>query len=213
MFRLVDVVYTYKGKNLLNHVSVDFAAGKIHGVVGHNGSGKTMLLKCISGYLEPTSGTVYLGDKKLYKDIQFPQSMGIILESPGFLPYATGYQNLMWLAGVRKKVGKDDVRHVLAVVGLDKVQNKLVGQYSLGMKQRLGIAQAIMEKPDLLVLDEPFNALDLDGVECIRSLIAELRDRGVTVLLTSHYQEDIDLLCDHVYRMENGSIMEESHYA
>ena len=118
----------------------------------------------------------------------------------------------MWLASVKKQVGKDDVRHVLEVVGLDKVQNKLVGQYSLGMKQRLGIAQAIMEKPDLLVLDEPFNALDLDGVECIRSLIAELRDRGVTVLLTSHYQEDIDVLCDHVYRMENGSIMEESHY-
>lgn len=206
MIRFVDVVCTYKEKNLLDHVTVDFAAGKIHGIVGHNGSGKTMLLKCASGYLKPTSGAVYLEDKELYRDISFPPSMGLILESPGFLPYATGYQNLMWLAAIRKQISKDDVRHALEIVGLDKVRGKLVGQYSLGMKQRLGIAQAIMEKPKLLILDEPFNALDADGVARIRRLIADLRDQGVTTLLTSHYQEDITVLCDRVYQIENGAI-------
>ena len=206
MIRLDDVVCTYKGKNLLNHVSVDFAAGKIHGIVGHNGSGKTMLLKCVSGYLKPNAGAVFLEGKELYHDVPFPTSMGLILENPGFLPYATGYQNLMWLAAIKKYIGKDDVRLVLKLVGLDKAHNKLVGQYSLGMKQRLGIAQAIMEKPKLLILDEPFNALDVDGVECIRRLIVDLRDQGVTILMTSHYQEDIAVLCDYVYHMENGSI-------
>ncbi len=206
MIRIDDIVCSYKKKVLLNHVSVELQTGQIHGMVGHNGSGKTMLLKCVSGYLKPDSGSICIDGKYLYKDIAFPPSMGIILESPGFLPYATGMQNLQWLCSIKRRARKRDIEQALETVGLLKERYKLVGQYSLGMKQRLGLAQAIMESPELLILDEPFNALDASGVEHMRNVLIQLREQGTTILLTSHYQEDIDMLCDTVHLMEAGTL-------
>ncbi len=206
MIEMDDIVCTYKQKVLLNHVSATWQRGRIHGLVGHNGSGKTMLLKCVAGYLKPDTGSIRIDGKCLYRDMAFPPSMGMILENPGFLPYATGMQNLKWLYGIRQPVQKQDIDHALDTVGLLKEKHKLVGQYSLGMRQRLGLAQAIMEKPKLLILDEPFNALDASGVEHIRKVLMQLRDQGTTILLTSHYQEDIDALCDTVHLMENGRL-------
>ena len=189
---------------VLKGVTRDFEEGKIHGIVGNNGSGKTVLMKCICGFLRPTRGKVLVRYREVGKDMDFPENMGIIIETPGFLPGLTGMKNLRLLASLQKKAGNATSADTIRRVGLDPALKKPVGKYSLGMRQRLGIAQAIMENPSLLILDEPLNGLDKHGVQEMRALIKGLRDEGKTILLASHNQGDIDELCDTVCEMDGG---------
>lgn len=189
---------------VLKSVSRDFEAGKIHGIVGNNGSGKTVLMKCICGFLLPTEGIVLVNGMRVGKDVDFPSDLGIIIETPGFLPNITGVKNLEILASLNKKIGLADIADSIRRVGLDPQSKTPVGKYSLGMRQRLGIAQAIMENPSLLILDEPMNGLDKHGVAEMRKLIKGLKNEGKTILLASHNQGDIDELCDTVCEMDAG---------
>ena len=189
---------------VLKNVTRDFEKGKIHGIVGNNGSGKTVLMKCICGFLFPDEGEVTVDGKRIGKDVDFPGDLGIIIETPGFLPNLSGRKNLEILASLNKKVGAKEIEEAITRVGLDPRMKKPVGKYSLGMRQRLGIAQAIMEDPSLLILDEPFNGLDKNGVSDMRELIRELKKEGKTVILSSHNQTDIDELCDTVCEMDAG---------
>ena len=165
---------------------MQFEKGRIHGLIGRNGSGKTMLMKCICGFVRPTSGTVQVAGKQIGKDCDFPESVGIIIETPGFIPYYSGFRNLKLLADLNKRIGKEEIRRTMLKVGLDPELKRHVRKYSLGMRQRLGLAQAIMENPDLLILDEPMNGLDK------------------AILIASHSAEDIDILCDTVCEMDKG---------
>ena len=149
-----DVSLVIKKDTILSGVSMELEQGKIYGIVGRNGSGKTMLMKCICGFVKPTDGEVTVGGKRIGKDVDFPQNVGIIIETPGFIPYYSGYRNLKILAGLRKIIGEKEIRETMRVVGLEGAENKLVRKYSLGMRQRLGLAQAMMEKPDIFILDE-----------------------------------------------------------
>lgn len=193
-------------EEILHGIDRTFEAGKIHGIVGNNGSGKTVLMKCICGFLIPDEGHVRVNGKEVGKDIDFPENMGIIIETPGFLPGVTGLKNLKLLASLRGLADEKKIRQTIERVGLDPDLKKPVSKYSLGMRQRLGIAQAIMEDPSLLILDEPFNGLDKHGVAEIRQLIRELRTEGKTILLASHNQTDIDELCDTVCEMDAGNM-------
>ena len=189
---------------ILNDVTVSLEAGKIHGLIGRNGSGKTMLMKCICGFIRPTRGVVVVDGKRVGKDVDFPKNMGIIIETPGFIPYYSGYKNLKLLAGLRNKIGKEEIIQAMERTGLDPKLKRHVKKYSLEMRQRLGLAQAIMEDPDILILDEPMNGLDKDGVVDVRRYLIDLREQGKTILIASHSSEDISVLCDSVYEMEKG---------
>ena len=191
-------------ERVLNSVSRDFEKGKIHGIVGNNGSGKTVLMKCICGFLISTEGTVTVNGKRVGRDVDFPPDLGLIIETPGFLPNLSGAKNLEILASLNKKIGLAEIADSIRRVGLDPLMKKPVGKYSLGMRQRLGIAQAIMEDPALLTLDEPLNGLDKHGVREMRDLIKGLKADGKTILLASHNQGDIDELCDTVCEMDAG---------
>lgn len=191
-------------EQVLKNVSHSFEKGKIHGIVGNNGSGKTVLMKCICGFLRPDSGTILVNHKQVGRETDFPEDIGIIIETPGFLPYLSGFQNLKILASLQKKANNHTIREVLEQVGLAPNMKKPVGKYSLGMRQRLGLAQALMEDPGLLILDEPLNGLDKHGVQHIRGIIKGLRQEGKTVILASHNQVDIDELCDTVCEMDAG---------
>lgn len=191
-------------ERVLSNVSRDFHAGCIHGIVGNNGSGKTVLMKCICGFLLPTEGKVIVNGRCVGKEVDFPSDLGIIIETPGFLPQMSGVKNLEILASLNKKIGLEEIVATIRRVGLDPHMKKPVGKYSLGMRQRLGIAQAIMENPKLLVLDEPLNGLDKNGVREMRELIKGLKAQGKTILLASHNQGDIDELCDTVCEMDAG---------
>ena len=201
----VEGVYKRFGTDtVLKDVSRSFERGRIHGIVGNNGSGKTVLMKCICGFLIPTEGEVIVNGKRVGKDVDFPPGLGLIIETPGFLPNITGVKNLEILASLNKKIGLREIAASMRAVSLDPSMNKPVGKYSLGMRQRLGIAQAIMENPSLLILDEPLNGLDKHGVREMRQLIKGLKEQGKTILLASHNQGDIDELCDTVCEMDAG---------
>jgi len=199
-----EVTKRFGKECVLHGVSRDFEAGKIHGIVGNNGSGKTVLMKCICGYLLPESGAIYVRQKQIGVDVDFPENMGLIIETPGFLPALSGVKNLELLAALRGRIGLREIAETMRRVGLDPEMRKPVGKYSLGMRQRLGIAQAIMEDPSLLILDEPLNGLDKGGVREMRELLKSLRQAGKTILLASHNQADIDELCDTVCEMDDG---------
>ena len=199
-----NVTKQYGANEVLKDVSLTCEAGKIYGLVGRNGSGKTVLLKSICGLVIPTSGEVRVWGQLIGKDVDFPENIGFIIESPGFLLQESGLTNLKQLASIRGKIGPNEIRESMNTVGLDPDLKRQVGKYSLGMRQRLGIAQAIMEKPNLLILDEPMNGLDNQGVQHIRSLLKSLKESGTTILLASHFKEDIELLCDEVYQMDCG---------
>lgn len=201
-----NICKQYREGLVLNNVSLSCDKGKIHGIVGKNGSGKSMLFKTICGFVRPTSGRVIVNGKVVGIDVDFPDNIGIMIETPGFIPYYSGFKNLKLLAELRNRIGNADIEKAMQTVGLDPRSRKLVYKYSLGMKQRLGIAQAIMEDPEILVLDEPMNGLDKSGIGEMRVFFRNLADRGKTVLLTSHNSEDIDILCDTVYEMDNGSL-------
>ena len=204
MIEVKNVNVTIGKNEILQDISAAFETGKIHGLIGRNGSGKTVLMKCICGFMKPTSGEVFVGGKQIGKEVDFAPDTGVIIETPGFVPFYSGYRNLKILAGLNHKIGKEEIEEAMRTVGLDPKLKRHVKKYSLGMRQLLGIAQAIMEKPKLLILDEPFNGLDKEGVEQMRSYFLELKKQGVTILLSSHTSEDIKLLCDTVTEMEKG---------
>lgn len=204
MIEVKNVNVTIGKNEILQDISAVFETGKIHGLIGRNGSGKTVLMKCICGFMKPTSGEVFVGGKQIGKEVDFAPDTGVIIETPGFVPFYSGYRNLKILAGLNHKIGKEEIEEAMRTVGLDPKLKRHVKKYSLGMRQRLGIAQALMEKPKLLILDEPFNGLDKEGVEQMRTYFLELKKQGVTILLSSHTSEDIKLLCDTVTEMEKG---------
>ena len=197
---------SFKGKTVLEDVNMRLQEGRIYGVVGDNGSGKTVLLKLICGFMKPDSGTVTVNDKVIGKDADFPENTGIIIEAPGFLPNYSGMKNLEYIASIRGKIGKEQIESAMKTVGLDPSSKLRVGKYSLGMKQRLGIAQAIMEDQQLLILDEPMNALDKDAVKEMRKLFLSFKASGKTMLVVSHNEGDISTLCDEVYEFDGAKI-------
>ncbi len=199
-----NVTKAFGGQEVLKTVCVKFEMGKIYGIVGRNGSGKTVLLKCICGLLYPSTGTVTVGGKVVGKDVDYPENVGFIIETPGFLPRYSGLKNLKYLASVRGKVKEDEIRKYMELVGLNPDDKKHVGNYSLGMRQRLGIAQALMENPDILILDEPMNALDNNGVEEMRTILLKMKEQGKLIIIASHVRDDIDILCDEVYGIDAG---------
>ncbi len=206
MIEIKDLSLTIKKTEILKHINITFEKGKIHGLIGRNGSGKTMLMKCICGFVRPTEGTVHVSGKQIGKDCDFPPNIGIIIETPGFIPYYSGYKNLKLLADLNKKIDNAKIKETMKQVGLDPELKRHVRKYSLGMRQRLGLAQAIMEDPELLILDEPMNGLDKDGVADMRRYLLKLKEQGKTILLASHSAEDISVLCDTVSEMDKGAL-------
>lgn len=206
VIRVENVTKRFGDVTALDRINISFEAGKIYGIIGRNGSGKTVLFKTMIGYLKPTGGRVVVGEKEIGKDIDFADNMGIIIENPGFISRYNGYKNLEYLAAIRKIIGKEQIRESMERVGLDPDSKKKVGKYSLGMRQRLGIAQAIMENPDILILDEPMNGLDNQGVDDVRNILLKLREEGKTIILASHNKEDIEILCDEVHEMDHGKL-------
>jgi ABC-2 type transport system ATP-binding protein len=202
---LIGVSKMIKGVTVLQDINLRMEGGEIYGLVGRNGSGKTMLLRMLAGLIQPTSGKIHYEN-----DIADEAKIGITIENPLFYPAFTGYKNLMFLANINKYAGSAEVRTALDEVGLDPDDPRVVRKYSLGMKQRLGIAQALMEDPDYLFLDEPTNALDEEGIGRIRNLIIRQAKRGAVVVVASHSKEEIAVLCDKLYFMEKGRIVTET---
>ena len=198
----------FRDKKVLQDISLECKKGEIVGIVGHNGCGKTVLFKCVCGLLRPTSGTIQLDDKVLGKDVDMLPSCGVIIEEPAFIGRYSAIKNLRLLYMVNQKKNENKLREVLTTVGLDPDSRKRVSKYSLGMRQRLAIAQAIMEDPEVLVLDEPMNGLDHNGVAQMRELFLKLKEEGKIILMASHNKEDIEVLCDVVVSMENGRIID-----
>ena len=199
-----NVSKTIDDQMILKDINLEIPKQGIYGIVGRNGSGKTVLIKCLCGFMPVTEGEIWVGEKQVGRDVEFIEDTGFIIETPGFLPRESGFRNLRYLASIRNVVGKERIRECITMVGLDPDDKKWVGKYSLGMRQRLGIAQAIMENPSLIILDEPMNGLDNHGVEEIRKLLLGLKEEGKLILIISHNREDINLLCDRVYEMDMG---------
>ena len=207
--QLTNISKTFGKQTVLQPLTMGFEEGMIHGIIGRNGSGKTVLMKIILGILQPTTGTVIVGDKRIGKDVDFPESAGAIIETIEFIPYMSAYQNLADIAAMRGNLSKTQIKEVLEMVGLGNVGRKHVSKFSMGMRQRLAIAQAVMESPKLLILDEPMNGMDEKGVEEMRQLILARKAAGTTIILSSHNIEDIRILCDQVYRIDAGVVMRE----
>lgn len=197
-----------KGRLILKDITLSLEQGGIFGFYGHNGSGKSMLFRAIAGLIHPTSGEISVFGKKIGEDISFPESIGLVIETVGFWPFNTGFQNLKTLASIKKVITDDEIKNAIKRVGLDPDDKRTYGKYSLGMKQRLGIAQAIMEKPELILLDEPTNALDDDGIALVRNIIKEEQKRGATILIASHNLEELSLLCNRFFKMSDGVLKE-----
>ena len=205
--QLTNISKTFGKQTVLQPLTMGFEEGMIHGIIGRNGSGKTVLMKMILGILQPTTGTVIVGDKRIGKDVDFPESAGAIIETIEFIPYMSAYQNLADIAAMRGNLSKTQIKEVLEMVGLGNVGRKHVSKFSMGMRQRLAIAQAVRESPKLLILDEPMNGMDEKGVEEMRRLILARKAAGTTIILSSHNIEDIRILCDQVYRIDAGVVM------
>lgn len=195
---------TIKKRQILTDINMELYSGKIYGIVGRNGSGKTMLFRAISGLMKIDSGTVELDGKQLHRDFEILPNLGIVLENAGLYPDMTGFQNLSYLANIHKKITDAQIKETIRRVGLDPEDKRSFRKYSLGMKQRIVLAQALMEQPNILLLDEPTNALDEDGVNDIREIIKEERERGALIILASHNATDIELLADEVFYMKDG---------
>lgn len=203
-----NVYKSFKNIEVLHDVSLQADKGSICGIIGRNGSGKTVLFKCICGFLQTDRGEIQIEGKAVGRDKSTLSNLGIIIESPGFLRHYSGYKNLGFLMGLNGKPDREKINDVLDLVGLAEQKNKKVGKYSMGMRQRLGIAQAIMEDPEFLILDEPFNGLDHRGAAEIRKILLEQKEQGKTILLASHNGEDIRILCDRVFEMDGGVMRE-----
>ena len=209
MIELKDVNKTIKQQVILDHVSLRIPKGGIYGFVGRNGSGKSMLFKAICGFISVDSGSVIVDHKRIGEEIDFPMNMGVIIEKPALIPYMTGMDNLRYLASIQKKITQDRISATMQLVGLDPLSKKKVRAYSLGMKQRLAIAQAMMEEPDILILDEPMNALDQQAASLVKDLLKQEKDRNCTILIGSHIAGDLEELSDQLYRIENGAVTRE----
>ena len=192
---------------ILDDVNMELESGRIYGLKGKNGSGKTMLMRAICGLITPTNGTVEIDGKILGKDISFPESIGVLIENPSFISNYTGMKNLQVLASIQKRIGDEEIRNTLELVGLDPDDKRTFKKYSLGMKQRLGIAEAIMERPDIVILDEPINALDETGAAMIREILHNLRNEGKLIILACHYTEELNFLADEIYEIAEGKII------
>lgn len=197
---------SFKSQDVLKDISIEFESGKIYGLVGRNGSGKTVLLKCLLGFLSPDSGEIIINGKTRKGDESYLDDAGFMINSPGFIGEMSGFRNLNYLASIRNKASKEDVRSAMKLLGLEPDSRKHVSAYSLGMRQKLAIAQAIMENPSILILDEPMNALDDKSVNAMRELLLKLRNEGKMIILTSHNKDDISFLCDKVFYMREGEI-------
>ncbi|MGF7429915.1 ATP-binding cassette domain-containing protein [Thermoanaerobacterium thermosaccharolyticum] len=197
------------GQNeILKNINLNLEKGTIYGFFGRNGSGKTMLFRALCGLIKPTSGTITINNKVLHRDISFPESIGVIIESPGFWDHYTGFENLKVLSSIKNIIGDEDIRKSIKRVGLDPDDRRIYKKYSLGMKQRLAIAQAIMERPDIIILDEPTNSLDENGVQLVREILIEEKKRGALILIASHNKDDIDILSDVKYKVDDGSVIQ-----
>lgn len=194
-------------KHILRDINLTLEKGHIYGFVGHNGSGKTMLFRAICGFIKLTSGQISINGEIIGKDISFPRNTGVIIENPGFIPQYTGFKNLEYLASIHNKIPNSNILKALEVVGLKESANIKTKKYSLGMKQRLGIAQAIMEGQDLLIFDEPTNALDKSGRKMFQNLMLQFKKQGKTILLASHQDQEINYLSDEIYEMDNGRLV------
>lgn len=204
VIKVRNVTKKFKEATVLKNVTVSFERGKIYGIIGRNGSGKTVLFKCICGLLSVTEGEISVLGQTIGDGLKVPKGVGAIIETPGFLPNVSGYRNLYYLASLSGKPDRNRIREVINMVGLDPDSRKHVGHYSMGMRQRLGLAQAIMENPEVLILDEPMNGLDNETVESIRAFLLGQKEQGKTIILASHSKEDISQLCDAVYQMDAG---------
>lgn len=192
---------------ILKDVNTKFENKKIYGIVGRNGSGKTMFLKSLCGFLTPTSGTVLINQKDIYREEMFSNNVGISFSNSNYIKDLTGFENLELIANIKKQISKEDIIDALKKVNLLKEKDKKYGKYSLGMKQKLDIAQAIMEKPEILLLDEPFNGLDDESVKLIKKLIIDLKNSGNTIIIATHIKDDIENFCDEVIRFDMGTIV------
>lgn len=201
-----NISKSIKGKSILDNVTLEMEQGRVYGFVGRNGSGKTMLFRALSGLMNVDSGEIIWNGNQLHKDFSVLPELGIMLENAGLYPNLTGLENLMYLASFRNKIGKSEIVKAIHRVGLDAEDKRVFGKYSLGMKQRLVIAQAIMESPDIIMLDEPTNGLDEGGVEQIREIIKQEKERGALILLASHNKEDMRILADELYSVADGRI-------
>lgn len=206
--KIEDLSKSIKGALILDNVSITLTSGNIYGLRGKNGSGKTMLMRAMSGLLIPDSGSVIINGKTLHKDISFPESIGILIENPSFLPQYTGFKNLKLLAGLTGNISDDEIRTALDRVGLDPEDKRTYRKYSLGMKQKLGIANAIMGEPDIIILDEPINALDEESVKKIKKVLLEIRDKDKLIIIACHDREELDYLSDIIYEIKDGSIVD-----
>lgn len=206
MVEIKNYCKSIKSRPILNNVSYNFEYGKIYGLYGHNGSGKTMLLRAIAGLLVPDSGSVVIDGKVLHKDMSFPPSIGIVIENMNLLPQYNAFDNLKILGKIKKTATDEDIKTALDRVGLKS--DLKVKKFSLGMKQRLNIAQAVFEKQKIILLDEPTNALDNDGVQLIYKLLKEEKERGALVVITTHHKEDLEEVCDVVLKMTEGELHE-----
>lgn len=195
-----------QGVTVLDNVNLRMESGNIYGLLGRNGSGKTMLMRAICGLIRPTEGKIMIDGAQQWKDFSFPPDLGMLIETPTFLPELTGFENLEMLSSIRNKVSRNDIRDTIARVGLMPDDKRITRKYSLGMRQRLGIACAIMEHPQLLVLDEPFNGLDVDGYELVKNIILEEKRKGTLILLACHSREDLEDLSDVIFKVEQGRI-------
>lgn len=204
MIDIQQVSKRFGAQQVLTNVSAHFGRGQITGLVGRNGSGKSVLLKIVVGLMSPDQGYVAVDGRRIGKEVDFAPNTGFIIDRPGFLGDRSGYANLRYLAAVRGKIGKEQIFQAIQQVGLNPQDRKPVGKYSQGMRQRLGIAQALMEDPQLIILDEPMNALDNATVEQMRGVFSELKAAGKTLVITSHDERDIEILCDHVFAMDAG---------
>lgn len=195
-----------RGRKILTDISLKMESGNVYGLWGRNGSGKTMLFRALSGLMKVDSGNIFWDGKELHKDFSVLPSLGIVLEHAGLYPGMTGMENLSYLAGIKKLAGKEEICEAMERVGLAPYDKRTYGKYSMGMKQRLAIAQAVMERPEVIMLDEPTNGLDESGIQKIRYLIEQERDRGALILLASHNREDMELLADDIYKISAGVV-------
>ena len=206
VIELKNVTKSYKGNLLFDAVDLTVPQGRIVGIVGPNGSGKSVLFKMMCGFVFPDHGEVYVEEKQIGKEQRFPKGVGMIIDRPGYIANKTGFENLKELAQIQNQIDEETIRKTMLILGLNPDNSQKVKNYSLGMKQKLAIAQAIMENQHILILDEAFNALDHDSVESLRELLLAFREEGKTIVMTSHNQEDIDYLCEDVYRINRGKL-------
>lgn len=207
MIQVKNLSVSFGQVEVLHSVSCEFPPGQITGIMGRNGSGKTVLLKAICGLVVPGHGEIWIDDRKLTPQNAHTFSMGALIETPGFLREYSGSRNLQFIASLTPGASSVKVKRVMSLVGLDYTSKKRVGTYSLGMRQRLGVAQALLDDPDILILDEPMNGLDHNAIENVRSMLHELTQEGKTILLASHYADDLEELCKTIYQIDNGEIV------